>query len=58
MVKPLEKNLEVIWTFPTPTNISGVRSFYALANNLNFCTKVKNLLSDFRPLLSPKTKFY
>ena len=58
MVKPLEKNLEAIRTFPMLTNISRVRSLYALANNTSFCTKVKNLLSEFRPLLSPKTKFY
>ena len=57
MVKPLEKNLEAIRDFPTPTNISGIRSFFALANNLNYCTKVKEIIGEFRPMLSPKTKF-
>ena len=54
---PLEKNLEALKGFPTPTNISDVRSFFALANNLSFTTKVKEMLKDFRPLLSPKKKF-
>ena len=56
-VLPLEKNLQALKEFPTPKNISDVRSFFALANNLNFTTKVKEMLKDFRPLLSPKKKF-
>ena len=56
-VKPLEKNLNAIRDFPIPTNIAGVRSFYALANNLNFSTKVKEIIGDFRHLLSPRAPF-
>ena len=56
-VLPLEKNLEALRDFPTPVNISDIRSFFALANNLNFSTKVKEMLKDFRHLLSPKKKF-
>ena len=55
-VLPLEKNLQALKEFPTPKNISDMRSFFALANNLNFTTKVKEMLKDFRPLLSPKKK--
>ena len=57
MVKPLEKNLNAIRDFPIPTSISAVRSFYALANNLNFSTKVKEIIGDFRHLLSPRAPF-
>ena len=50
--------VEAIAKFPTPANITDVRSFMGLVNQLaEFSSDVADLAEPIRPLLSPKTAF-
>ena len=57
-VRPLPKYLNAICDFPRPTNISEVRSWFGLVNQVSHYAKLSELMAPFRHLLSPKTKFH
>ena len=57
-VKPSEKYLKAIEEFPTPTDITGVRSWFGLINQVSYAYSLNNELAPFRELLKPKNKFY
>ena len=45
--------------FPTPTNLTDLRSFFGLANQLaNFTDKVAKIIKSHRPLLKPRNEFH
>ena len=49
---------ESLSAFPTPTNISELRSFFGLVNQLaSFVDNIAELMEPLRPLLSPKNDF-
>ena len=49
---------EALSAFPTPNNISDLRSFFGLVNQLaSFVDNVAELMEPLRPLLSPKNAF-
>ena len=56
----LDPNLTTaIKDFPTPTNISGLRSFMGLANQLaSFLSDLSQKTSKIRKLLSPKKRIF
>ena len=56
-VKPLPKYLDGIRNFSRPTNISEVRSFFGLVNQVSHYARLTDLMAPFKPLLSPKTRF-
>ena len=56
-VKPSEESLSAIRDFPRPTNISGVRAFFGLAEQVWFAFSKTEIMAPFRHLLSPKTPF-
>ena len=56
-VKPLAKYLDAIRDFPRPTNISEIRSWFGLVNQVSHYAKLTDLMAPFKPLLSPKTRF-
>ena len=56
-VKPLPKYLDAIRDFPRPTNISEIRSWFGLVNQVSHYAKLTDLMEPFKPLLSPKTRF-
>ena len=56
-VKPLPKYLDAIRNFPRPTNISEIRSWFGLVNQVSHYAKLTDLMAPFKPLLSPKTRF-
>ena len=56
-VKPLPKYLDGIRNFPRPTNISDVRSFFGLVNQVSHYARLIDLMAPFKPLFSPKTRF-
>ena len=56
-VKPLPKYLDVIRNFPRPTDISGIRSWFGLVNQVSHYARLSDLMLPFKPLLSPKTRF-
>ncbi|MDE5118127.1 MAG: reverse transcriptase family protein, partial [Trichodesmium sp. St2_bin2_1] len=55
---PDPAKLRAISEFPEPANITDVRSFFGLANQLNgFTGRVAEALQPLRPMLSPKSAF-
>ena len=56
-VKPLPKYLDAIRNFPRPTNISDIRSWFGLVNQVSSYNKLTEMMEPFRKLLSPKVKF-
>ena len=58
-VRPTKKMTEAILHFPTPTNISGVRSWFGLVNQVSFAFSQAEVMAPFRELLQTKNrKFY
>ena len=56
-VKPSDETLKAIAEFPKPKNISGVRSFFGLVEQVSFAFSKTEVMAPFRHLLSPKTPF-
>ena len=56
-VKPLPKYLDAIRNFPRPSNISDIRSWFGLVNQVSHYAKLTEMMAPFKPLLSPKTRF-
>ena len=56
-IKPTLKYTEAISNFPTPTNISQVRSWYGLVNQVAYCFCKTETMAPFRHLLSPGNVF-
>ena len=49
---------QAIKQFPTPTNLTDLRSFFGLANQLsNFTDKVAKIIEPLRPLLKPRNEW-
>jgi len=57
-VKPCSKYLESILSFPEPTDITGIRSWFGLINQISYAVTLTDELQPFRDLLKPKNKFY
>ena len=57
-VEPLPKYLESISTFPTPKNISDVRSWFGLVNQVAHYAQLRDIVAPLKPLLSSKSQFY
>jgi len=56
--RPNEKILEGIKNFPSPTNITGVRSWFGLVNQVSYAFAQAPIMSPFRELLEHNGKFY
>ena len=54
---PSEKMLEAIRKFPKPKDISGVRAYFGLVNQVAYAFAMTEEMQPFRHLLSPKVKF-
>ena len=57
-VRPSAKFLQAIDKFPVPTDITGVRSWFGLINQVSYAYSLTKELQPFRELLKPKNKFY
>lgn len=57
-VEPLPKYLKAIETFPTPKNISDVRSWFGLVNQVAHYAQLREMVAPLKPLLSSKSQFY
>ena len=58
-VKPTKKMTEAILKFPTPTNITGIRSWFGLVNQVSYAFSQAEAMAPFRELLHTKDcKFY
>ena len=56
-VEPLPKYLNAIREYPTPTNITDIRSFFGLVNQVSHYAQLRDLMEPFRKFLSPKVNF-
>ena len=52
-VKPLSKHTEAVRLYPTPVNITDLRSFMALLQQVAYCYAISPAVSQFRHLLKP-----
>ena len=57
-VQPSKKYLEAILDFPTPTDITGVRSWFGLVNQSAYAFSMTEKMSPFRESLKPGNKFH
>ena len=53
-----QKLLEGIREFLSPTNITGVRSFFGLIDHVSYAFNLTPTMLPFRELLKHKSKFY
>ena len=58
--KPTARLLSAIRDFPTPTNTTGIRSWFGLVNQVAYAFAQSKVMAPFRDLLKTKTgwKFY
>ena len=56
-IEPLPKYLDAIRDFPTPKNITDIRSWFGLVNQVANYAQLRGIMAPFRPFLSPKNKF-
>ena len=57
-IKPTLKMTKAIKDFPTPTSITGVRSWFGLVNQVAYAFAQLEIMYPFRELLKHKKKFY
>ena len=53
-VEPLPKYLDAIRQFPTPKNISDIRSWFGLVNQVSNYAQLRDLMATFKCFLSPR----
>ena len=56
-VKPCRKYIDAIHQFPTPQNITDIRSWFGLVHQVSYYTSMTEKMCPFRDLLKPKTPF-
>ena len=56
--RPSPKLLSSIQNFPTPTNITDIRSWFGLVNNVAYTFSQSHIMAPFRDLLKRGQKFY
>ena len=57
-VRPCRKYMRAISDFPTPQNITDVRSWFGLVNQVSYTLSMADQMLPFRDLLKPSTKFH
>jgi hypothetical protein len=57
-VMPLSSHTEAILGFPSPTNVTDIRSFFALVNQVSHYYATQSRLLPFRELLKKGTTWY
>ena len=57
-IRPTEAMLDSIQNFPTPKDITGIRSWFSLVRQVAYAHSITDKLAPFRELLKPSTKFY
>ncbi|KAK7489601.1 hypothetical protein BaRGS_00019235 [Batillaria attramentaria] len=56
-VRPCARYLEAIQNFPTPRNITDVRSWFGLINQVSYAFASADRMLPFREALKPGTRF-
>ena len=57
-IKPSPRIVEAIQKFPTPKNLTGIRSWFGLVNQVSYAFAQTELMAPFRDLLKKNQKFY
>ena len=56
-IEPLPKYIDAIRDFPTPKNLTDIRSWFGLVNQVANYAQLREVMAPFRPFLSPKNPF-
>ena len=56
-IKPTDKFIKKIMDFPTPANLTDVRSWFGLINQVSYTFAIAEHMAPFRSLLSSKVPF-
>jgi len=56
-VRPCKRYLQAILDFPTPKNITDMRSWFGLVNQVSYAFSMTDRMQPFRQLLKPGTPF-
>ena len=56
-VRPCKKYLQAILEFPTPKNITDVRAWFGVVNQVSYAFSMTARMQPFRDLLKPSTPF-
>ncbi len=56
-IKPTDETLQAIREFPRPTDITGIRSWFGLVEQVSFAFSKTTLMEPFRALLKPKSEY-
>ena len=56
-IEPLPKYINAIRDFPTPTCTTDIRSWFGLVNQVSNYAQLRDIMSPFKPFLSPRCKF-
>ena len=56
-VEPLPKYLDAIRQFPTPQNISDIRSWFGLVNQVSNYAQLRDIIAPVQCFLSPRHPF-
>ena len=56
-VRPSPSFLEAIQDFPQPKDITGIRSWFGLINQVSYAFSMTEVMRPFRDLLKPTTEF-
>ena len=56
-VRPCDRFLNAILDFPTPINLTDIRSWFGLVNQVSYAFSMAERMLPFRNLLKPTTKF-
>ena len=57
-VRPCKKYIRAISDFPTPQNLTDVRSWFGLVNQVSYAFSMTDVMLPFRELLKPSNKFH
>ena len=57
-VRPSPSMMRAIADFPTPENITDVRSWFGLVNQVTYAFSMTDKMAPFRELLKPKSSFF
>ena len=57
-VRPCKQYLEAILKFPTPGNITDIRSWFGLINQVSYAFSMTERMAPFRRFLKPDTPFH
>ena len=58
IIQASEKHIRAIRDFPTPQNITDIRSWFGLINRVPYCDSFRNDMAPFRKHTKPFSTFY